>query len=161
MPQFPSTPSFSLKGKRALIAGAFSGIGITRYGKAADTAPDNFGAAMGINVCGAYFLTQTFAKGPLAADRPGSLVNISNQMGHVCGPARIPFAPTCPSSILTDLTRPTFDAPQRRAWVLDKIKLGRAGRAEDIMGTVAYLAWDAASLVTGTAMLVDGGWTAD
>jgi 2-deoxy-D-gluconate 3-dehydrogenase len=46
-------------------------------------------------------------------------------------------------------------------WINDKIKLPRVGMVEDIMGAVIYLASDASSLVTGTTILVDGGWTAD
>jgi 2-deoxy-D-gluconate 3-dehydrogenase len=46
-------------------------------------------------------------------------------------------------------------------WVLKKIKLERVGEVEDIMGAVLYLASDLSSLVTGSAMIVDGGWTAD
>ena len=67
----------------------------------------------------------------------------------------------CPTFILTPLTQPTFDNPERRAWVEDKIKLGRVGQLEDVMGSVVYLASDASNLVTGTALMVDGGWTAD
>ncbi len=56
-----------------------------------------------------------------------------------------------PTFILTDLTRSTFDQPDKRAWIEDKIKLGRVGEVEDIMGAVQYLASDAAALVTGSA----------
>lgn len=255
MPQFPSTPSFNLRGKRALVAGASSGIGmacavalaehgaevtlaarrtdalqgiademaargwaadvlaldvsdvvatarsvaesgpfdvllnsagLARHSKAVDTAPEDFDAVMGVNVRGAYFLTQAVAKGLLDAARPGSLINISSQMGHVGGreravyctskfavegftkamalefaPAKIRVNTICPTFILTDLTRSTFDDPDKRAWILDKIKLGRPGEIEDIMGAVVYLASDASNLVTGTALMVDGGWTAD
>ena len=45
--------------------------------------------------------------------------------------------------------------------MLSKIKLGRVGQVEDLMGAILYLASDAAALVTGTSLLVDGGWTAD
>jgi NAD(P)-dependent dehydrogenase (short-subunit alcohol dehydrogenase family) len=255
MMQFPKTPSFRLDGKRALVAGASSGIGLAaavalaehgaevvlaarraekladivaalrdrgwsaqamtldiadveatrdalgaqdpfdimvnsagaaRHSKAVDTTPQDFDAVMDINLRGAYFLTQAVAKGMLAAGKTGSLINISSQMGHVggldravyCaskfavegftkamalefGPAKIRVNTICPTFILTDLTRPTFDDPEKRAWVLNKIKLGRAGEVEDLMGAVVYLASDASSLVTGTAMMVDGGWTAD
>ncbi len=255
MPQFPSTPSFSLSGKRALVAGASSGIGmacavalaehgaevtlaarrsgalqdiaaemqvrgwqanvleldvsdieataqavaqsgpfdvllnsagLARHSKAVDTRPEDFDAVMDVNVRGAYFLTRAVAKGLLEAGRPGSLINISSQMGHVggrertvyCaskfavegftkamalefGPEKIRVNTICPTFILTDLTRPTFEDPDKRAWILDKIKLGRPGEIEDIMGAVVYLASDASALVTGTSMLVDGGWTAD
>ena len=253
--QFPKTPSFRLDGKRALVAGASSGIGLAaavalaehgaevvlaarraekladivaalrdrgwsaqamtldiadveatrtalgaqdpfdimvnsagaaRHSKAVDTTPQDFDAVMDINLRGAYFLTQAVAQGMLATGKTGSLINISSQMGHVggldravyCaskfavegftkamalefGPAKIRVNTICPTFILTDLTRPTFDDPEKRAWVLNKIKLGRAGEVEDLMGAVVYLASDASSLVTGTAMMVDGGWTAD
>jgi NAD(P)-dependent dehydrogenase (short-subunit alcohol dehydrogenase family) len=126
------------------------------------------------------------AAGLVAAGRPGSLINISSQMAHVggidravyCatkhavegftkamaiewGPAGIRVNTICPTFILTPLTQATFDNPDRRAWIEEKIKLGRAGRVEDIMGAVVFLASDASALVTGTALMVDGGWTAD
>ncbi len=160
--------------------------GLARHSKAVDTAPKDFDTVMGVNLRGAYFLTQAVAKGLIEAGRPGSLINISSQMGHVggveravyCaskfavegftkamalefGPAKIRVNTICPTFILTDLTQATFDEPDKRAWVLDKIKLGRPGQVEDIMGTALYLASEASSLVTGTAMMVDGGWTAD
>jgi NAD(P)-dependent dehydrogenase (short-subunit alcohol dehydrogenase family) len=47
-----------------------------------------------------------------------------------------------------------------KAWVLSKIALGRIGQVEDLMGAVVYLASDASRLVTGSALMVDGGWTA-
>ena len=59
-----------------------------------------------------------------------------------------------------DRRRPS-PTPSARRWLEEKIKLGRVGRVEDIMGAVAFLASDAAALVTGTALMVDGGWTAD
>ena len=160
--------------------------GTARHSKATDTMPEDFDAVMTVNLRGAYFLSQAVAKGLIAAGRPGSLINISSQMGHVGGMERavycaskfavegftkamaIEFGPhnirintICPTFILTELTQPTFDDPDKRAWVLDKIKLGRAGDVKDIMGAAVYLASDAAALVTGTAVMIDGGWTAD
>ena len=67
----------------------------------------------------------------------------------------------CPTFILTDLTRPTFQDPEKRAWIEDKIKLGRAGEVEDIMGGVVFLASQASAMVTGTSLVIDGGWTAE
>jgi NAD(P)-dependent dehydrogenase (short-subunit alcohol dehydrogenase family) len=67
----------------------------------------------------------------------------------------------CPTFIETTLTRPYF---QNRAFmdsVLTKIKLGRLGQVEDLMGPVVFLASDASALMTGSSVLVDGGWTAD
>jgi len=160
--------------------------GMARHSPAADTTVADFDAVAGVNIRGAYFLTQAVARGLIDAGRRGSLINISSQMAHVGGVDRAAYAATkhavegftksmaiewgrhgirvntiCPTFILTDLTRQTFDNPERRAWIEEKIKLGRAGEVEDIMGATVFLASDAAALVTGTALLIDGGWTAD
>ena len=160
--------------------------GTARHSKAIDTTSEDFDAVMNVNLRGAYFLSQAVAKGLIAAGRPGSLINISSQMGHVggtdravycaskfavegftkamaieLGPHNIRINTICPTFILTELTQPTFEDPDKRAWVLDKIKLGRVGKVQDIMGAAVYLASDAAALVTGTAVMIDGGWTAD
>ena len=66
-----------------------------------------------------------------------------------------------PTFIETPLTRPFFENPEFKASVLSKIKLGRIGSVEDLMGAVVFLASDASALMTGTSLLVDGGWTAD
>jgi 2-deoxy-D-gluconate 3-dehydrogenase len=117
--------------------------------------------------------------------RGGSIIQISSQMAHVggidravyCGtkhavegmtkamaiewgPEQIRVNTICPTFILTDLTKPTFDDPEKRAWIASKIKLPRVGQVEDIMGACLFLASDASALVTGTSLLVDGGWTA-
>ncbi|MEM7190008.1 MAG: SDR family oxidoreductase, partial [Pseudomonadota bacterium] len=126
------------------------------------------------------------AKGLVEAGKPGSLINISSQMGTVggieravycaskhgvegftkamaieLGPMGIRVNTICPTFIRTPLTEPTFDRPELVEWVTSKIKLGRVGEVEDIMGAVLYLASDAGALVTGISHLVDGGWTAD
>ena len=138
-----------------------------------------------VNVRGAYFLTRSVARGLIAAGRPGSLINISSQMGHVggidrsvyaaskhavegftksmaieWGPSGIRVNTICPTFIRTPLTEQTFADPKRVEWIADKIKLGRVGLVEDIMGAAVYLASDASALVTGSALMVDGGWTA-
>lgn len=160
--------------------------GLARHGPARDTDPADFDAVADLNLRGAYFLTRNVAKGLLEAGRPGSLVNISSQMAHVGGIDRAVYCATkhavegftkamaiewgphgirvntiCPTFIRTALTQATFDNPERRAWIEAKIKLGRVGEVEDIMGAVVFLASDASALVTGTSILVDGGWTAE
>ncbi|MGE3362559.1 MAG: SDR family NAD(P)-dependent oxidoreductase [Rhizobiaceae bacterium] len=160
--------------------------GFAKHSPAVATTTDDFDAVFDINVRGAYFLTRAVARGLIAAQKPGSLINISSQMGHVggvdravyCatkhavegftkamaiewGPAGIRVNTICPTFIETPLTAQTFAQPERARWIKEKIKLGRVGRVEDIMAAVAYLASDQAAMVTGTALMVDGGWTAD
>lgn len=255
MVDLPRTPSFRLTGKRALVTGASSGIGLAcaaavaeagaevllaarsigkldsvaaairvaggnarsveldvadvsatakvvaengpfdvlvnsaglaRHSPATATTPEDFDLVAAVNIRGAYFLTQAVAKGLIAAGSSGSLINISSQMGHVGGIDRAVYCATkhavegftkamaiewgshrirvntvCPTFVRTALTQSTFENPERTRWILDKIKLGRIGEVEDIMGAVVYLASDASALVTGTSMMIDGGWTAE
>lgn len=156
--------------------------GLARHGPAADTRPEDFDAVVSINLRAAYFLAQGVAR---RMTGPGSIIQISSQMGHVGGPDRALYCATkhgvegmtkamalewgpreirvntiCPTFIRTPLTEATFADPERRAWIADKIALPRIGRVEDIMGAVIFLASEASALVTGTAIMVDGGWTA-
>ncbi len=160
--------------------------GAARHGPAVDTDEADYDAVSDLNVKGAYFLTRTVAKGLISAGKPGSLINISSQMAHVGGVDRTVYCATkhavegftkamalefgansvrvntiCPTFIKTPLTQATFDNPERRAWIMEKIKLPRVGDVTDIMGAAVYLASDASAMVTGTSLLIDGGWTAD
>ena len=85
----------------------------------------------------------------------------TKSMAIELGPHRIRVNTVCPTFIRTPLTEQTFSQPARVTWIEEKIKLGRVGEVEDIMGAVRFLASDASALVTGTALLIDGGWTAD
>ena len=159
--------------------------GLAKHSRALDTLASDFDTVFETNLKGAYFLTQAVAKGLFKIGKPGSLINISSQMGLVGGQERavycsskhavegftkamaIEFGPSsirinsiCPTFILTDMTKVTLEDPGKKAWIESKIKLGRVGKVEDIMGAVVYLASDASSLVTGSALLIDGGWTA-
>ena len=140
---------------------------------------------MDVNARAAFFCAQTVAQGMVRAAIPGSIVNVSSQMGHVSGPKRALYSASkfamegftrgmalelgpmgvrvntiCPTFIETDLTRPTLSDPAMRDWILDKVALGRIGRVEDVMGAVVFLASDASALVTGASLMLDGGWTA-
>jgi NAD(P)-dependent dehydrogenase (short-subunit alcohol dehydrogenase family) len=251
----PPTPSFRLEGKRALVAGASSGIGLAcatalashgaevtlaarseeklreiveafsvkgwsadyllldvadvpatvaavdangpfdilinsaglaRHSPALETTEADFDAVNDLNFRGAYFLTRAVAQGLIAAGKPGSLINITSQMGQVGGIDRAVYCGTkhavegftksmaiewgplgirvntiAPTFIRTPLAEQTLAIPERRAWIEEKIKLGRVGELSDVTGAAVYLASNASSLVTGTALLVDGGWTAD
>lgn len=160
--------------------------GLAIHSPALDTRPVDFDAVSDLNFKGAYFLTTAVAKGLIAAGQPGSLINITSQMAFVGGIDRAVYCGTkhavegfskamaiewgkqgirvntiCPTFIRTPLTEVTFDNPDRVAWIMDKIKLGRVGEVTDIMGPVVYLASDASAMMTGTHLVIDGGWTAD
>jgi NAD(P)-dependent dehydrogenase (short-subunit alcohol dehydrogenase family) len=160
--------------------------GMARHSPAVDTTPEDYDAAMNLNLRAAYFLTREVAKGLIAAGRGGSLINLSSQMGHVAGPDRAVYAANkhalegmtkamaiewgphgirvntlCPTFIRTPLAEQTLAIPERRAWILSKIKLGRVGEVEDLMGPIVFLASDASALMTGTHLIIDGGWTAE
>ncbi len=160
--------------------------GLARHAPATETTAADYDAAFNLNTRSAYFLAQAVARGLIAGKKAGSIITISSQMGHVGGIDRAVYAATkhavegmtkamaiewgphgirvntlCPTFIRTPLAEQTLKNPERAAWILSKIKLGRVGEVTDIMGAVAFLASDAAALVTGTALMVDGGWTAD
>ncbi|MEZ5742839.1 MAG: SDR family oxidoreductase [Sphingomonadaceae bacterium] len=147
---------------------------------------EDFDAVLGLNVKAAYFVAQACVRKMLAEKAKGSLIHMSSQMGHIGGPTRtlycaskwgvegmnkamaLDLAPhgirsntIAPTFIETPMTKPFMEDPAARANILSKIKLGRLGEVQDIMGAVLYLASDASSLVTGTSLLVDGGWTAE
>ncbi|MDU8943426.1 SDR family NAD(P)-dependent oxidoreductase [Ovoidimarina sediminis] len=158
--------------------------GMARHAPALKTTAEDYDAVMGLNLRAAYFLSQRAAEG-MRGLGGGSIIHISSQMGHVGGIDRAVYAASkhgvegmaksmaiewgplgirvntiCPTFIRTPLTEATFADPERVAWITSKIKLGRTGEVEDVMGAVVYLASDASSLVTGSALLIDGGWTA-
>ena len=89
-----------------------------------------------------------------------ALEGMSKSMAIEWGPHRIRVNTLAPTFIRTPLTEQTFSNPERVAWISAKIKLGRIGEIEDIMGGIVFLASDASALVTGTSLIIDGGWTA-
>ena len=77
------------------------------------------------------------------------------------GPHGIRINTICPTFIETPLARRFLVDEAIRSWIVSRIKLGRIGQVEQLMGAVVFLASDASSLMTGSAMVVDGGWAAD
>ena len=151
-----------------------------------EVTPADYDAVLDLNVKSAFFVTQACVRRMLADGKGGSLIHIGSQMGHVGGPNRSLYCASkwalegmskafaldlavhgirsntiAPTFIETPLTRPYFDDPAFKASVLSKIKLGRIGRVEDLMGAVVFLASDASALMTGTSLVIDGGWTAE
>ena len=146
----------------------------------------DYDAITTLNQRAAFFVAQAVARRMVQAGTRGSIIHISSQMGHVGGARRtvycmskhgiegltkamaIDLAPhgirvntIGPTFIDTPLTRPFWDDKAFHEDVLRRIKLGRLGTVEDLMGAVVFLASDAAALITGTALVVDGGWTAE
>lgn len=151
-----------------------------------EVTPKDFDAVIGLNVRAAFFVAQAVAVGMIAAGGGGSIINMSSQMGHVGGarrtvycasksaveglskamaidlaPHRIRVNTICPTFIETPMTAGYFADDEFRRDVLSKITLGRLGLVEDLMGAVVFLAGNASALMTGSAMMIDGGWTAD
>ena len=159
--------------------------GIARHSPSLETTQNDFDDVMNVNLRGAYFFAQALAKGLIDNSKPGSIIFISSQMSKVggfdravysgskhalegiqksmateWGPRGIRINSVCPTFIRTAFTEKTFSNPDRVNWIKEKIKLGRIGQVEDVMGAVLFLASDASSLVTGTSIVVDGGWIA-
>lgn len=151
-----------------------------------DVKVEDFDIVMNLNVRSAFFVAQAVAKKLVEAKKPGSIIHMSSQMGHVGGPRRTVYCSSkaaiegltkamavelgphgirvnalAPTFIETPMTRPFLEDAAFKQSVVDKIKLGRLGQVEDLMGAVVFLASDASSLMTGSSLLVDGGWTAE
>jgi NAD(P)-dependent dehydrogenase (short-subunit alcohol dehydrogenase family) len=151
-----------------------------------DVTEEDYDAITMLNQRAAFFVAQTVALRMAQAEIKGSIIHVSSQMGHVGGQRRTVYCMTKhgiegltkamaidlaplgirvnsigPTFIDTPLTRPFWNDKAFHADVLSRIKLGRLGTVEDLMGAVVFLASDAAALITGTALVVDGGWTAE
>jgi len=181
-----------LAAMRAAIANAdpfdilVNNAGTNRPKMLMDVTIEDFDVIMGLNVRAAFFMAQAVARRLVETKRPGSIINISSQMGHV-GAARrtvyctskhamegftkamaIELAPhnirvnsLGPTFLETPMTRPFFENKAFRDEVLSKIKLGRLGQLDELTGAIVFLASDASSLMTGSALVLDGGWTAE
>lgn len=159
--------------------------GLARHAPFVDATEDEYDSVMNINVKAAFFVAQAVSWGLMSAELPGSIINISSQMGHVGGKTRTVYCASkhaiegmtkaaawelgpynirvntlCPTFIETELTAPILAAPGFREFVESKIAFGRVGQLEEIMGSIVFLASDASSLITGSSLMVDGGWTA-
>ena len=154
-----------------------------------DVTEEHLDRLMNLNVRSVFLVAQAAVRrmldDPIRKEQGGVIINMTSQMGHVGAPNRtvycmskhaiegltkslaLELAPhnirvnsIAPTFVETPLTATFFAKPEFRAWVLDRIPLGRLGRLDEIAAAIVFLASPAASLMTGTSLVVDGGWTA-
>jgi NAD(P)-dependent dehydrogenase (short-subunit alcohol dehydrogenase family) len=146
---------------------------------------EDYDAVLGLNLRSAVFAAKAVTARMIDEGRSGSVINMSSQMGHVgaanrtlycaskwglegftkalaveLAPHRIRVNTICPTFIESPMTEPYFRDAAFRSEVLSKIPLGRIGRVDEVAAAAVFLASDAASLMTGSALMLDGGWTA-
>jgi NAD(P)-dependent dehydrogenase (short-subunit alcohol dehydrogenase family) len=159
-----------------------AGLGFARA--AFDVTEADWDDMMAVNLRGVFFTSQTVARTMVAAGRGGRIVNISSQGGLVGLPNAAVYCTSkggvnmmtktlalewakyaitvnaiAPTFIYTPGTAPILDEPEMRTAVLGKIPLGQFALTDDVAGAIIYLASDAGRMVTGTVLVVDGGWT--
>jgi len=161
-------------------------VGTNRPAPFTEVTVEDYDTVMGLNLRAAFFVAQAVARRQVAEQKRGSIIHVSSQMGHVGGKGRTVYCASkhaiegltkamaidlagsgirvnslCPTFIETPMTKPFFEDESFRFDVLTRIKLGRVGQVEDLMGAIVFLASDASALMTGSSVVVDGGWTAD
>jgi NAD(P)-dependent dehydrogenase (short-subunit alcohol dehydrogenase family) len=144
-----------------------------------------FDALFALNVRGTFSVIRHAVQRMRDAGRGGVVINVSSQMGHVGAPTRIVYCATkhavegmtkalavelapdgirvvavAPTFVDTPLTRPYFEDAAFREAVLASIPMGRLATVEEVAAAAVFLAGEGASIITGTSLLVDGGWTA-
>ena len=159
--------------------------GTNRPAKLIDTKIEDFDYVMSLNVRSVISLTKLVVKKMLDSNIKGSIINVSSQMGHVGGPNRTTYCSSkfaiegftkslaielgpdgirvnaiCPTFIQTPMTEPFLKDEDFKKATIGMIPIGRLGEVTDLMGPFVFLASEASSLMTGSSILVDGGWTA-
>lgn len=158
--------------------------GYNKLRPAVDYTEEEWDIILDTNLKGLFFMSQMVGR-RMIERREGKIINISSQMGLVGGPLRSPYCASkggvtlltkslavewaqhnikvnavAPTFTRTPLAEKALQNKEFREDVLRRILLGRLAEPEEIVGAVLYLASDAANMVTGQTLAVDGGWTA-
>jgi len=160
-----------------------AGINIPQL--AQDVTEENWDALNEVNAKGLFFCNQTVAIQSMIPRKKGSIINIGSQMSLVGGwkranycaskgavaqltkaevvdwsPYNIRINVVAPTFVETPLSRGMLEDPEFRSYIMDNIPLNRLATLGDVAAAVCFLASDQASMITGTILPVDGGWTA-
>lgn len=158
-------------------------VGIAPPNLAENVTEHDFDETLKLNVKGTFFTSQAVGR-HMIKNKSGRIINISSQAGFIALDEESIYCMTkaainhltknlasewakyninvnavAPTFIETPGTEPWLSDPEFRQGVLDRIPLGRIGKVEEVAGAVVFLASEAASLITGDIMLIDGGWT--
>lgn len=159
--------------------------GMNRPKPLVEQSDEDIDAVLDLNVKAAFYTSRAVARRLLKEGMSGSIINVSSQMGHVGSPRRTLYCASkhalegmtralawelgtagirvntvCPTFIETPMTAGMLEQPGFRDWVCARNALGRVGRLDEVMGAIVFLASDASSLMTGSALMLDAGWTA-
>lgn len=163
------------------IDGLVNAAGITRRGAAADFALADWERVLAVNLTGTFLCCQAVGRTMLARGR-GAIVNVSSIAGRIGLPGTIAYIASkggvvmltrglavewapggvrvnaiAPSWFATDMGHLIDREPAYREWVMRRVPLGRMGQPEELVGATVFLLSDAASMVTGHILAVDGG----
>jgi NAD(P)-dependent dehydrogenase (short-subunit alcohol dehydrogenase family) len=167
-----------------VLHGLVNNAGINRVGPMEEQPNENIDAVIDLNIRTLYKISQA-AIAPMKRADSASIVNMSSQMGFVGSPNRTLYCMSkhavegvtkamavelaehnirvntvAPTFVLTPMTKPMFDDESFKKFVYEMIPLGRLGKVEDVANSCTFLLSDLASMITGTSIKVDGGWTA-
>ena len=159
--------------------------GINRPKLLTETPDVDIDDVLDLNVKATFYMCREVARKLQSSNLGGSIINVTSQMGHVGSPRRTVYCASkhaiegmskalawelgaggirvntvCPTFIETELTAGMFKDRRFLDWVVERIALGRLGRIDEVVGPIVFLASEASSLMTGSALMLDGGWTA-
>ncbi len=158
--------------------------GVNIRGSVGELSESDWDTVVDTNLKGVFLLSRAF--GPMMCEhRWGRVINLSSMLAAIGLPGRAPYAASkagvvgltrvlalewaasgvtvnaiCPGPFATEMNRQLLEDPEKYAAFVQKLPVGRWGELHEIKGIVVFLASDASSFMTGAALAIDGGWTA-